>query len=253
MKFDYLTNDSEKSLAPFFSPPLIKATLNSILIVAGLLLVFWPWQNFVNFIGQNKVPLTFFKTFTVTLIIISYTNLRCGRGEMATLDYYTKVYYRKEIATYEKEHDFFRYGLIEFILHSAFLMSFFFPFLILSASVSGISWLVFLKACSVVFSASLLCRMLGFLVYLLLGQFSSIGYFFTRIFLLVFLFATLTLAPIINPILNLYELNNDLQSIGFSFKNSYPFYMVTVLATLVFLIIMSQLLIKHHMKQEKAA
>jgi hypothetical protein len=66
----------------------------------------------------------------------------------------------------------------------------------------------------------------------------------------VFIFATAVFAPVINPILIIYELNKGLQSFGFSFISSYVFYMVTVLLAIGILLIANQLLVSHHINKE---
>ena len=246
MKFDYLTDESEKSLAPFFSPIILSASFYSVLIVAGLLILCWPWQNLVSFMSKHKVPLVFFQIFTATLITNSYLNLRCGRGEMVKSDYFSS--YSAEVSTFEKENDFFQYGLIEFLLHTVFLILPFLPLLILCTSISGLPLTTFVRACAIVFTASLLCRMFGFLMYLFGGRAGFTGYFFSRVFLIVFIFATAVFAPVINPIINIYKLNKSLQSFGLPFISYYAFYLATVTAAILILVLVNQMLVKRHIK-----
>ena len=116
MRFDYLTDDSEKSLAPFFSPLMISVTYNSLLITGGLLLLFWPRRSLFHFFSDNSVPLLPFQIFSAAGIILSYVNFRCGRGEMFKRYFYTDP--APVDATYEKERPFFRYALVAFLLHT---------------------------------------------------------------------------------------------------------------------------------------
>ena len=176
MKYYYLTDDSEKSLAPFFSKMVLSASFISVVGVSVLLLIFWPHQPLSNFIIIDKIPLVFFLIFSATLIIYSYVNLCCGCGDMIQKGYFT-VKYRTDKSTFEKEIEFFRYGLIEFLLHTLILLLPFLPLLILAASISAVGFMTFIKAVSILYSASLLCRMFGFMVYLFWGRSSTIGYF----------------------------------------------------------------------------
>lgn len=251
MKFDYLTDESEKSLTPFFSPPVMSAIFTSIVIVGGLLLIFWP-RNFASFISQNKTPLVFAVVFVVTLIILSYINIRCGRGEMMKFKFFFHEYPALEkIVVFEKENNFLLYGLIGFLLHILFLLFPVLPLLMLSTSVSGVSLFVFVKACSVVFTTSLLCRLFGFIAHIFWGRTGYIGYLLTRIFLGVFFLGTLVLAPAINPLLVLYELNNSLSQIEVSLKSSYSLYIITVSLTIGVFVAISQFLVRHHIHKEK--
>ncbi len=253
MKFYYLTDESEKSLIPFFSPRMLDTTFNSVLIIVALFAAFWPWQDFAGFITAHKVPSLFLAIFSATLIINSYINLRCGSGEMSK-PVIIYAWQRKEVVTFEKEHDFLHYGLIEFILHTLFLLFPFLPFLILSSAISGISLTAFARAVSIVFTASFLCQLFGFLMYLLWGRFRFfryVGYLSTRIFLIGFIFLTTLFAPTISPISIIYTLNKRLQNIGISLIDSYSLYMAMVSAAILLLIIANQIMVKRYRHKEK--
>ena len=243
MKFDYFTDDSEKSLAPFFSPIITSATLYSVVIVGGLFLVFWPWQNLVSFMDQQKGPLLFAVVFSATCLINAYVNLRCGRGEMGKSAQFTGEF-GKKVITFEEERDFLQYGLIGFCLHTLFLLAPLLPFLILATSVSGLVLTAFAKACSVVFTASLLCRLFGFLMYLCWGRSNLLGYLLARIFLIVFIVLTAFWVPGINPFFIIYELNRSLQSLGVSATSSYVLYMVMVTSAMAVLAIVDWILVR---------
>lgn len=249
MKFTYLTDDTERSLAPFFSPFMMKVMLNSVLIVAALVILFWPWQHLFSFVSRRDVPTVFFKIFMATLIITSYINLRCGRGEMVKVDFYTK-YYQKEAATREKEHEFFRYGFVEFLLHSLILLLPFLPILLLATAISGLSMLTFAQGLYVLFGGSLCCRLFSFSVYLIWGRFSATGYFMARVIMIVFLVISATFAPVANPILILYELNNGLQTVGIESKYIYQWHIAIVAGLIIMLTVVNQLVIHHLIRKE---
>lgn len=246
MKYYYLTDDSEKSLAPFFSKMVLSASFISVLGVSLLLLLFWPRQPLSNFIIIDKFPLVFFLIFAATLIIYSYVNLCCGCGDMIQKGYFI-IKYRTDKSTYEKEIEFFRYGLIQFLLHTLILLLPFLPLLILAASISAVSFITFIKAVSILYSASLLCRMFGFMVYLFWGRSSTIGYFLARAFMIVFIFGTLLFAPYVNPIQYLYLLNDSPTATGLPFV----LYMMAVIFAILLLIAANHILVRHHINKAK--
>ena len=238
MKFDYLTDESQKSLAPFFSQKILSAVFHSVWIVSGLLALFWPRQHFFSFIGSDEIPALFFLIFSATLMIHSYVNLRCGRGEMNQPETY--ALYHQEAPAFEKENDFIRFGFIGFWLHTGFLILPFLPPLIISAAVSGVSMSVFMQGVSVVYTASMLCRMFGFTIYLFWGRSSTAGYLLARIFVVFFIFATLVFARVLNPLQILYKLNYYQTRVAGASMDSYFIYMAAVSLAILFLAALNQ-------------
>jgi len=246
MKYYFLTEDSEKCLAPFFSKMVLTASFISVVIISIILLIFWPRQPLADFITVNKIPLAFFLIFAATLIIYSYVNLCCGSGDMIQRGYHI-IKYRTDRSTFEKEIDFFRYGLIEFLLHTLILLLPFLPLLILAASISAVSLITFVQAVFILYTASLLCRMFGFMVYLFWGRLSTIGYFTARAFMIIFIFGTFIFAPYINPLQFLYLLNESPDAMGLPFV----LYMAIVMFATLLLILTNHTLVRRHMNQEK--
>jgi hypothetical protein len=244
MKYYYLTDESEKSLAPFFSKMVLSAGFVSVVIVGILVLIFWPRQPIGGFIIANKVPFVFFLIFGATLIVYCYVNLCCGCGEMIARYYFIR--YRTDVSTFEKEIDFLRYGLIEFLLHTLFMLLPFLPLLMMAASISAVSLITFVQAVLILYTASLLCRLFGFMVYLFWGRLSSAGYIAARVFMIVFLFGTLFFQTIINPLQLLYLLNKSPHEIGLPFI----LYMVIVFSAILLLITLNHKLVRRHMKME---
>ena len=93
---------------------------------------------------------------------------------------YYMIKYRTDLATFEMKIDFLRYGLIEFVWHTLILLLPFLPLLIVAASVSAVSFTIFIAAMSILYAVSLLCRMFGFVVYLFWGRMSTLGYIVAR-------------------------------------------------------------------------
>ena len=111
MKFYFLTDESEKSLAPFFSKRVLETVMVSVAIVGAFLIVFWSRRPPAEFIASGNEPKIFFFVFAATLIVNSYVNLCCGSGEMVRKGYHM-INYPTDTPTYEMDIDFYRYGLV---------------------------------------------------------------------------------------------------------------------------------------------
>jgi hypothetical protein len=245
MKLYFLTDESEKSLAPFFSAHVLQAVLASVVIVGSFMIIFWPRQPLAEFIATGSEPKIFFVVFTVTLIVNSYVNLCCGRGEMVQKNRHM-IDYQDDKPTYEKEIGFYRYGMVEFLLHTFVLLLPLLPFLSLAAFNSAVSMTTCLMAASVLYSASLCCRMSGFLVYLCWGRSGTFGYFAARFLMIFLVFATLFFAPAINPLQLLYQLNQNPSPSECSFA----IYMAAALSAILVLILKNNALVRRHMDKK---
>ena len=247
MKFYFLTDESEKSLAPFFSKHVLEAVMVSVVIVGVFLIIFWSRRPLAELIATGNEPTIFFLVFAATLIVNSYVNLCCGGGELVRKGYHM-IHYQTGKPTYEMDLDFYRYGLIEFLLHTLILLLPFLPLLSLAAFSPAVSMLTFIMAVCVLYTTSLFCRMSGFLVYLSWGRSSTLGYFAARALMILFVFATIFIAPIINPLQLLYRLNQSPDS------NSYPFaiYTAVVLFVILILIVVNNALVRRHINDGKS-
>ena len=244
MKFYYLTDDSEKSLAPFFSKMVLAASFLSVVMIVGLMFVFWPRRTLSSFMIAEAIPYTFFLIFGATLIVYSYVNLCCGCGDMIQRGYHI-IKYPTDKSTFEKEIGFYHYGLIEFLLHTLVLLLPFVPLLIVPAAISAVSLITFIKAVSILFTAALICRMFGFMVYLFWGRLSTLGYFVARAIMILFIFGTIFWAPFINPLRLLYLLNQRPNGTGVAFV----YYMVIALLAILGLSITNHILVRRNIKK----
>jgi hypothetical protein len=244
MKYYFLTDDSEKSLSPFFSKVVLSASIFSVVITVAVIFVFWPRQPLSSFILAETIPHTFFLIFTTILIVYCYVNLCCGCGDMVQRGY-NIIKYPTEKSTYEKEIGFYQYGLIESLLHTLILLLPFVPLLILPTAISAVSLISFFKAVFILYTASLICRLIGFLVYLFWGRFSTLGYFVARAVMIVLIFGTIFFAPFINPLRRLYILNQPSKSDGFAFIS----YLVIVLLAILCLVVSNHILVKRNIQR----
>jgi hypothetical protein len=239
MKYYFLTDDSEKSLAPFFTKTVLSASFLSVVIIVATMFVFWPRQPLSSFIVAEKIPHTFFLIFAAILIVYCYVNLCCGCGDMIHRRY-PIMKYPTDKSTYEKQIGFYQYGLIEFLLHTLILLLPFVPLLTLPAAISAASLIAFLKAVCILYTASLICRLMGFMVYLFWGRLSTLGYFVARAMMIVFILGTIFFAPFVNPLRQLYLLNQPPKSDGFAFVS----YMVIVLLAILCLVVTNHILVR---------
>ena len=246
MKLYFLTDDTEKSLAPFFSMRVLEAVMASVVIVGVFLIVFWSRRPHSELIASGNEPTIFFLVLAATLIVNSYVNLCCGGGDMVRKGYHI-IHYQTDKPTYEKEIEFYRYGMIEFLLHTVLLLLPFLPLLSLAAFSSAVSMITFIMAVSVLYTTALFCRMSGFLVYLSRGRSSTLGYFAARALMIFFVFATILFAPAINPLRLLYLLNQSPNSMDYPFAA----YMAVVLFAILILILVNNALVRRHIKKDK--
>jgi hypothetical protein len=247
MKLYFLTDESEKSLAPFFSQRVLETVMVGVAIVGAFLMVFWSRRPLADLIASGNEPKIFFLVFAATLIVNSYVNLCCGGGEMVRKGY-QMINYPTDTPTYEMDIDFYRYGLIEFLLHTLLLLLPFLPLLSLAAFGPAVSMITFTMAVCVLYTTSLFCRMSGFLVYLSRGRSSTLGYFTARALMILFVFATIFFAPAVNPLQILYRLQQNPNSSGYSFV----IYLAIVLFAILILIWVNNALVSRHINQSRA-
>lgn len=251
MKFDYSTNDTQKSLAPFFSTKMLSITFSGLWILCLILFICWPTKDLHFYVSGPEMPLSFLVIFGVTLLLNAYVNLRCGHGEIfiASIPGRPK---RDKLATFEEERDFFSYGLIEFIFHTLFLLVILLPILLVSASLSEITPWVLLKSLSIIFVASLLCRMFGFLMFVAWKAHPMIGYQSTRLFFLVFIFGTAVFAPFTNSFLMINALYKGQETISLFSLNAYSLHMLIITLAIAFLTLVNQLMVRHNRFKRKS-
>jgi MFS family permease len=246
MNFKFLTDNSKRSLAPVFSASVISAMVSGLVMVCGLVLLFWPREPLSFYIATSSGPLLFFQTFSVTLIVLSHLNLRCGRGEMMETDF-TRTF-KKKARSHEEGKHFLRYGGLLFAVQTLFILFPFLPILMLASAVSGISALGFIQAISMIYVTVFLCRLFGFFAYLLWGGASVAGYLLVRGFATVYLLATAGFAPVVNPLKMIYELNKKGQQ-----PETYLHYMLASISGVLILIIINTLLVNRRIKTEEMA
>jgi hypothetical protein len=204
-----------------------------------------------NFIEEHRIPLIFLGIFVAGLLMNSYVNLCCGRGEMSRDDFLSGIE-GKHVIPLEEEHEFFSHGLVQSLLHTLFLLMLMLPLLIVSAAISGISLQVFAKALSVLFTTAFLCRMFGFLMYLWCRNWSTVGYLLTRVFFIVFIFVTGFVPGFPNPILLIYSFHSGEQILIRVPMSAYSLYMIIVTAAILLLTLSNTALLRRNIHREKS-
>jgi hypothetical protein len=249
---EYFTDESGKTLIPFISSEMCSFAFYTVMILTGLVVVTWPWQGFVPFMREQRIPYSFPTAFIALVVISTYLNLRLGRGEIAINKQFTRPKAHQHFTPSEVAYPFGRYTLITFCLHIVFWLLPYFPILILVTAISGFSLLTFGKAVSIVFIATLLCRLFGFLMYLLWGNTSIVGYLFSRVFLAASIYVTGFLAPALNPVRVMFLLDLDSDKLVLSLRSAYAVYMLIMLASVSVLIILAGFLVRKKRKKEDA-
>ncbi|MCP4749854.1 MAG: hypothetical protein GY866_03085 [Proteobacteria bacterium] len=247
---DSSTDKRAASLTPLFSPRIISNIFTGIWIVSLLLLLFWPQKDLYYYLQENAIPINFLVVFAAALLVVSYTNLSCGKGDMIHLDFISRVT-RTELAPLEEERGFVLNGIFVFFVHSLFLFLPFLPVLVISAAMSKISLPVLLKSLSVLYSSSLLCRLFGFQIYLLWGKWSQVGSIICGLFYLFFFIATGFAAPFVNPVLLIFNFFKGRDVVSHFSMRPYPLYLVVVASAAFVLVAASQFVIVQKTKGER--
>jgi hypothetical protein len=251
MQFEYSTDDSQKSLAPFFSAKMLSITSSGLLILCLILFVCWPTKDLHFYVGGPEIPLSFLVIFGAALLLNAYVNLRCGHGEIFIASIPSRPM-RDKLVTYEEEREFFSYGLIEFILHTLFLLAILLPPLLVSAALSQTATTIWVKSLSIIFVASLFCRLFGFMMFLALRNHPMIGYQSTRLFFLLFIVGTALFAPFTNSYLMINALYRGQEWIAPLSMDVYTLHMLIMTLAIMFLTLANQLMVRHNRIKRKA-
>ncbi len=221
------------------------------LALSATTIVTWPWQGFVAFMQEKRIPYTFLVVVTVLLAIQTYLHVRIGRGEVGIHHYFTREKIHQQYLPTEILLPFVRYGFPRACLQIMVMLLPFLPILLLVTVVSGFSLLTLAKALSVIFIASLVCRLWGFLMYELWGNSSILGYFVVRVFLAAAIYLSAFLNSPISPMRVLYQL--DIKA-GLSqsslFIQPYTLYMFMALGCIVLLTLLCEWRGRYHRRKE---
>jgi hypothetical protein len=251
MRFDYMTRDEERSLVSFFSERTLSLTFSFAALVAFFLVLMWPKGSLYDYLREQGPPLTFLFTFEVTLIMLSYLNLRWGGGELFRgNEAFTLL--DKRFTSLEEETGFFFYGLVGFLLHVLLLLSLCLPLLIASAAVSGESISVFAMALAVLFGSALICRLGGFLIHLLCRH-RWIAFHLARVFYLLFFLASAFLPSFVNPVIMIYLLHKEGKVLSRYPVNGYLLYVMFTATMVLFLSLAAECIIRRRMRERESS
>ena len=244
MKLTYLTDLSAKSLTPFVGEKMLAATFYAVLIVGAVIVAFWPWQTAAEFIVKQAMPRLCFMTLSAVLLVHSYLSLSCGSGEMIRLD--PQYWEQKELPTYEKSAPFWGYTFIEFGLHDLFLLLPFLPFCVLTAAYSGVGWRSLAICGGVLLTASLLCRMFGFALYLLFSKrLNVLKYLLSRLLWAFFVLVSALTLPPLNPLRLLDQVTSGLEQPGWFGLSANVSYFAAVVTAIMLVGLFCQIYVKH--------
>jgi hypothetical protein len=249
---EYFVDSSGHALVPFFSKTVLFATFYDLLILIGLVVATWPWQGLIVYMKDQRIPYTFAIVFIGLLVVQTYLNVRLGRGEIGVSYHFTREKIHQQYLPTEVMTSFIRYGLIKSCLHIVVLLLPALPILLLVTAISGYSLLASAKALSVVAAATLLCRLWGFLLYILWGNTSIIGYFFARVFLAGVIYLSAFLKIPVNPIRIIYRTDVDATLSQSSWAQPYVLYMFMTSGCILVFIVLCERFTRHRRIKEEA-
>ncbi|RPI79982.1 MAG: hypothetical protein EHM45_00640 [Desulfobacteraceae bacterium] len=207
MKFEYMTDNTEKTLAPWASLDILnKLFWQGTTAALIFLFLFWREKDLPELIRRQETPMFFFWIFGICLVMTAYLNLRCGLGEFTSIKETPWIEYQKNV-TYEEERPFATYGLIGFILHTVLLLLPLLPLLIMAAGFSAVEPPIVFRALAMILLFSLVSRLFGFWIYLAWDRKGPAAYFSTRIFFLILFGATVGFKEKGNVFVLLFALN----------------------------------------------
>ncbi len=236
-------------MAPLFSKAMLSSVYTCVVLISLLLMAFWPQNDFHIFILDNDVPLNFPVVFTAVMLAVSYINLRCGRGEMIQQSFPAR-YVEQEVRTLEEQNNFIAFGLIRFVIHTFLLILPFLPILMFSATLSDISLPMLSKACAVLYSSALLCRLFAFQIYLHFGKWSQIASIMSVGLFLFYFGATVFIAPFSNPLYIIIRFYLGSETVLNSTLQTWTLYALTVTILILIFIAANEIVIRYKMARE---
>ena len=243
-----LEANPKESLAPLLAPTIAAYLTSGIWILGVVTLVFWPQKELHTYLFKNEIPLNFLIVCEILLLGSAYLNLICGHGEIIIED--TQAFYQRPVVTLEESKNFFTYGLIKFLIQTFIILIPFFPFMMIAAVLVQMPWSGIVRGVIIIYSFSLLCRLLGFLAYLIWGR-GLAGYYSSRLFILVFLGGTFYYVGWVNPIVLIYDLHQKANQLVTTSINSYTVYLIFMITMILLLSVINQFLIQWNLSQEK--
>jgi len=246
----YFADSSGHVFVPMFSKYIVTVSFYMTLILGGLIVVTWPWQGFVAYLEDQRIPYTFPVIFIALLMIQTYIHLQLGRGEVGANYHFLREKMHQQYLPTEVLTPFVQYGFIRFCIQIVVLLFPPLPILLLATAVSGFPLSTLLKALSVIATAALVCRLMGFLLYELWGTNSILGYFLARIFLATVMYLSGFLKVPINPIRVLYRMDVEGSISQSIFQHPYMLYLMTAIGWILLLTILCEWRGRYHRRKE---
>ncbi len=246
-----MTTGENRSLVPLFSPRVLSFTFTLLWVLAFILILFWPKREILAYLKEQDYPFAFLTTLVSVVLMMSYLNLRWGGAEFFLNDYFPTLT-QERILFLEEELPFFTYGMIGFIIHVGLQIGLCFPLLLSTTLISGVSFSGLVKAVSILFTSALLCRTVGFFLYLYFKKNLLLKYYLARSFFILFFFASGFMVSMVSPLVMVYHLHSN-KEVLFPFSmNAYLLHMMVVISLILFFSQAANLKIKHHSRAGKS-
>ncbi len=235
------------------SPKLLSLNLNSLVLTGIVLALFWPKRALSAYLASQQTPALFPGVFIAALLILSYTDLIHGAGELIEEPKYPFLLGRRVIP-FEVKYHFFPKGFLQCALDSLFSGVLLLPLLLLAVAISQISGTVCLKALTILYVTALFFRFVGLLSFLLFGPQNILGFLLSRLIFALFMFVTGFLAPPMNPIVHILLLYQEKYVIFWLPVDSSTGYILSMTAAIMLLTFMNHVLVEHiqHTKKHEA-
>ena len=203
-KTGFLLGSSDAALVPLLSTNLLSLLFNALWIIALFMFIFWPQKSYYLYFREKDAPINFLVVYLSILLVVSFISLRSGKGEFINQDFSERMT-RSETTTDDESHGFLSFGLIRAIFQTFCFCLPFIPVLITSAALSEISMTMLWRSFVVLYTSALLCRLMGFLIYLIFGKWNQFGTLISWGVYVTFFVGTGYFAPFANPILLIYH------------------------------------------------
>lgn len=192
-----------------FVPVSLTILFNTTAVVAGSMILLWPFKGTVYYLVAQTAPLLSFLLALISMTINGAVQLSWGNNEIAPSEYFDQKKMIK-MSLFFSPGTFFHRWVLSSLVHNGFLLLPHIPILLLSASLCAVQWQHFIGVVVLIYIVSFLCRMIGFLFYLVFKEWELVGFLLLRGFMIIIITFTAVKKSFLNPYIVLYDvmLNN---------------------------------------------
>ena len=203
---------------------------NYLLILSGITFISWPKGEYFDYLLSGNSPQTYSVVVIAALVVISYFSFRFGADEI-------KDQISHSISDWLTLTPLSAWRILSgrmalFALHTAFLVTVSAPFIVVPATISGISLQEMLWGFLILFTSAITYRTIGFFCLLALDEREFLLHTILRIIFVFFMVAVIFPLPPASPILSLVSVSSMISDRFNHFQvfgKAYTFYKVTLI------------------------